>query len=48
MIVFVTQDGDDDIRDADMRTGAMAYVRKANAGKELLAVITTALEQLNR
>jgi len=31
-IVFVTQDGDDDIRDAAMRTGALAYVRKADAG----------------
>jgi DNA-binding NarL/FixJ family response regulator len=42
-IVFVTQDGDDDIRDAAMRAGAMAYVRKANAGTELADAITSAL-----
>ena len=42
-IVFVTQDGDDDIRDAAMRAGAIAYVRKANAGTELVDAITTAL-----
>lgn len=42
-IVFVTQDGDDEIRDAAMRAGAMAYVSKANAGTELAEAITTAL-----
>jgi len=42
-IVFVTQDGDDDIRDAAMRAGAMAYIRKANAGTELADAITSAL-----
>src|SRR5262245_19837303 len=42
-ILFVTQDGDADIRNAAMRVGAAAYVLKANAGSELLEAITTAL-----
>lgn len=42
-ILFVTQDGDDDVRDAAMRTGATGYVLKANAENELLDAITTAL-----
>ena len=42
-ILFVTQDSDSDIRDAAMRTGATGYVRKANAGSDLLGAISTAL-----
>lgn len=42
-ILFVTQDGDDDVRDAAMETGAAAYVLKANAGNQLLDAITAAL-----
>ena len=42
-ILFVTQDGDADIRNAAMRVGAAAYVLKANSGSELLEAITTAL-----
>ena len=42
-IVFVTQDGDDDIKDAAMQIGAAAYVLKTNAGHELIDAITNAL-----
>jgi len=42
-ILFVTQDGDDDIRDAAMRLGAAAYLLKRNVGNELLDAIATAL-----
>jgi two-component system NarL family response regulator len=42
-IVFVTQDGDTDIRDAAMGTGAVGYLLKTNAVHELVDVITAAL-----
>lgn len=42
-ILFVTQDGDADVRNAAMRVGAVGYVLKSNAGNELLDAITTAL-----
>lgn len=45
-IVFVTQDGDGDLRNAAMRLGAEAYVLKMNAAHELLGVIATALRNL--
>ena len=44
-ILFVTQDGDADIRNAAMELGASAYVLKANARGELLDAITKALER---
>jgi DNA-binding NarL/FixJ family response regulator len=42
-IVFVTQDGDDDIRDAAMRAGAVGYLLKTNVARGLVDVITAAL-----
>jgi DNA-binding NarL/FixJ family response regulator len=42
-IVFVTQDGDDDIRDAAMRAGAVGYLLKTNVARDLVDVITAAL-----
>lgn len=42
-ILFVTQDGDVDIRNAAIQAGASGYVLKANVGKELLDAITNAL-----
>ena len=42
-IVFVTQDGDSDVRNAAMQVGAAAYVPKGNAGTELLDAINIAL-----
>lgn len=42
-ILFVTQDGDDDVRSAAMRSGAAGYVLKANLANELLDAISTAL-----
>jgi DNA-binding NarL/FixJ family response regulator len=44
-ILFVTQDGDVDIRNAAMRVGAVGYVLKANAANELLDAITSALHR---
>jgi len=44
-ILFVTQDGDADIRNAAIGVGATAYVLKANAGTELLDAIATALHR---
>ena len=42
-ILFVTQEGDDDVRNVAMQVGAVDYVLKANAGNHLLDAITTAL-----
>jgi len=42
-ILFVTQDGDDDIRNAAMQVGAVGYVLKMNAAHELADVISSAL-----
>lgn len=42
-ILFLTQDGDVEVRNAAMKVGASGYVLKMNAGKELLDAITTAL-----
>jgi len=42
-ILFVTQDGDSDIRNAAMQVGAMGYVLKSRAGNELLDAIAVAL-----
>ena len=42
-ILFVTQDGDSDIRNAAMQVGAMGYVLKSKAGNELLDAIAVAL-----
>jgi DNA-binding NarL/FixJ family response regulator len=42
-ILFVTQDGDHDIRDEAMRAGALGYVLKTNAAHELVNAISTAL-----
>ena len=42
-ILFVTQDADDDIRNAAMQAGASAFLQKKNAGKELLDAITYVL-----
>jgi two-component system, NarL family, response regulator NreC len=44
-ILFVTQDGDDDIRNAAMRVGAAGSLLKSKAGNELLDAITVALER---
>lgn len=43
IIVFVTQDGDADVRSEAIRVGAAGYVLKANAAHELVDVISTAL-----
>ena len=43
-IVFVTQDGDADLKAAALAAGAEAYVLKANAATELLPVIAAALQ----
>lgn len=42
-IIFVTQDGDADVKAAVLALGAEAYVLKANAASELLPAIETAL-----
>ena len=42
-IVFVTQEGDVDVRNAAMEVGAVGYVLKTHAGKDLLDVITATL-----
>lgn len=42
-VLFVTQDGDDDIRNAAVQAGAAGYVLKTNAGNELLHAVTNAL-----
>ena len=42
-IIFVTQDGDADLKAAALAAGAEAYVLKANAARELLPVIAAAL-----
>ena len=42
-ILFVTQDRDDDVRNAAMQAGAVDYLLKANAGNKLLDAITAAL-----
>ena len=42
-IIFVTQDGDPDVRISALATGADAYVLKANAANELLPAIDAAL-----
>jgi CheY-like chemotaxis protein len=44
-ILFVTQDGDGDIRNAAMRLGAAGYVLKANAADELFDAIDTAMDR---
>jgi DNA-binding NarL/FixJ family response regulator len=44
-IVFVTQDGDSDIRDAAMQIGAADYVLKTNAETQLLDAMATTLCQ---
>src|SRR5215472_15373229 len=42
-IIFVTKDGDTDVRLTALATGADAYVLKANAWSELLPAIDVAL-----
>lgn len=42
-ILFVTQNGDRDLRNAAMQVGAAGYMAKANAASELLDAIATAL-----
>ena|SRR5215469_4776328 len=42
-IIFVTQDGDEDVRMSALATGAEAYLLKANAATELLPAIEAAL-----
>lgn len=42
-ILFVTQEGDGDVRDAAMQVGAAGYVLKTDARAELLDAITKAL-----
>ena len=44
-ILFVTQDGDADIRNAALQVGALAYLLKTNVGTELLDAITNALHR---
>jgi DNA-binding NarL/FixJ family response regulator len=43
-IVFLTQNNDLDIVQAALDTGALGYVHKANARKELLHAVDAALE----
>ena len=42
-IIFVTHDGDQEVRMAALATGAEAYLLKANAWSELLPAIDAAL-----
>jgi DNA-binding NarL/FixJ family response regulator len=42
-ILFVTQEHDNDVRNAAMRTGAAGYVLKTNVVSELFDAITAAL-----
>ena len=42
-LLFVTQNDDDDIRNAAMQTGAAGYLLKKNAGKELVDAISNSL-----
>ena len=42
-IIFLTQDGDDDVKVAALATGAHGYLSKSNAATELLPAIETAL-----
>jgi DNA-binding NarL/FixJ family response regulator len=43
-ILFVTQEHDDDVRNAAMRTGAAGYVLKINAIHELANIISAVLD----
>ena len=42
-VIFVTQNGDKDIRTAALATGAEGYLLKANAAHSLLSAIETAM-----
>ena len=44
-IIFVTQDGDADLKAAALATGAEAYISKANAVGELLPALEAALHE---
>ena len=44
-ILFVTQNGDADVRNEAMRTGAAGFVLKANAAHEIVNVIAAVLNQ---
>lgn len=44
-IIFVTMDGDEDVRAAALATGAQAYLSKARAASELLPTITATLNE---
>ena len=44
-LIFVTMNGDGDLKTAALATGAEAYLLKANAGHELLATIAAALDE---
>ena len=42
-IIFVSQNGDGDVKTAALATGAVGYLSKANAASELLPAIAAAL-----
>ena len=44
-IIFVTQNGDGDVKTAALATGAVGYLSKANAASELLPAIETVLHE---
>ena len=44
-IIFVTQDGDGDVKTAALATGAKAYISKATAACELVPAIETVLQE---
>jgi DNA-binding NarL/FixJ family response regulator len=44
-IVFVTSDGDADVKAAALATGAEAYLAKARAASELLPTIAVTLDE---
>ena len=44
-ILFVATDGDAELRNAAMEVGAAGYVRKIDAGEELLDAISNALSR---
>jgi DNA-binding NarL/FixJ family response regulator len=43
-LIFLTMNGDGELKTAALATGAKAYLLKANAGRELLPTIAAALD----
>jgi CheY-like chemotaxis protein len=44
-VIFVTMDGDEDVKAAALATGAQAYLSKAQAASELLPTIAATLDE---